>query len=174
MPLPRKNGNMFGMTSRLHWTPRPSGESILMVLKALKDTPEKRLTTREIFQRTSTYPFDDDFPVALKTNPSPGPAAPLPNHPVPSMSYLKRIVLKSMEHDSSIEKVIVKQTAPPPEAATSPTHFTKGSRKKRQEANIGPTRVWKWELVDASKSEHRTRWVEETMDSLEEDNFGPP
>ncbi|KAF8267170.1 hypothetical protein EI94DRAFT_1582411 [Lactarius quietus] len=139
----------------LAWPKQASSNVRNLVLAVLKSQSEP-LSTREIFEK------------AVKVAPPPGsnvvpltpsarylksvkPAPPYPNHPVRSITFLKRTVLEDLVRTRDVKKVHIKRVLTPAEVEHRMSTMSKAQLKKTSaEALSQPVSTWMWQPVDKS------------------------
>ncbi|KAF8229753.1 hypothetical protein L208DRAFT_1187826, partial [Tricholoma matsutake] len=142
-------------------------ESLKIVRKVVASNPyPDGFTTAELFKLVAKEPSTTNFkPLKLPSRPiayakgeikrTPIPSPPRPNHPIKSMTFLKRSVLPVLEGNKELK--IMRTTRIPFNPA--PTGNRAGTKRKgKQESSRAtpaaapaPVTVWVWKPVDKSK-----------------------
>ncbi|KAI0000692.1 hypothetical protein BJV74DRAFT_882760 [Russula compacta] len=140
----------------LAWPKQASSEARSIVLGVLKshDAP---ISTRDLFVKTVKVPASPNAngepltPWARHLRNS-TPAPPFPDHPIRSMSYLKRTILEDLVRTRDIKKVHIQRALSPAEIEQRRATMSKAQLKKTSAAAVSqPVSTWMWQLVDKSK-----------------------
>lgn len=134
-----------------------SSEARNIVLGVIKSHNEP-ISTRDILTLALKVPAPRGFnagPLAswaryLKNS---KPAPPYPNHPVRSISHLKRTILEDLVRTGDIEKIHVKRVLSPAEVELRKATMSK-PHAKRMAATIlseEPVSTWLWQVVHKPK-----------------------
>jgi len=157
----------------LAWPKQASSEARNIVLGVIKSHNEP-ISTRDIFKlavKVPAPPGANAEPLTpwAKYLKNSKPAPPYPDHPVRSLSYLKRTVLENLVRTRDIKKVHIKRVLSPAEIEQRKATMYKSHAKKSSVAAVShPVSTWMWQLVDKSKESS----LEGTKKDEDEEVFG--
>ncbi|KAI9462790.1 hypothetical protein BJY52DRAFT_1146348 [Lactarius psammicola] len=139
----------------LAWPKQASSEARNLVLEVLKSHSEP-LSTRELLEKvvkippppvTSVEPLTPWARYLKNTKPAP----PYPDHPVRSLSYLKRTILEDLVRTRDVKKVHIKRVLTPAEIEQRASTMSIAQLKKMSAESLSqPVSTWMWQLVDKS------------------------
>ncbi|KAH9026293.1 hypothetical protein EDB83DRAFT_2425715 [Lactarius deliciosus] len=139
----------------LAWPKQASSEARNLVLGVLKSHNEP-LSTRELFEKAVKVPHSPGVngepltPSAQKLRDA-TPAPPYPDHPVRSLTFLKRTILENLVRTRDVKKVHIKRVLTPAEVEHRMSTMSKAQHKKTSaEALSQPVSTWMWQPVDKS------------------------
>jgi len=148
----------------LAWPKQASSGARNLVLGVLKSHGEP-LSTRELFEKAVKVPRPPG-PSREPLTPSAQdlkkatPAPPYPNHPVRSLSFLKRTILEDLVRTQDVKKVHIKRVLTSAEVEHRMSTMTKAQLKKTSVESLSqPVSTWMWQPVD--KSANRVRVTED-------------
>ncbi|KAI0278326.1 hypothetical protein BC826DRAFT_866315, partial [Russula brevipes] len=147
------------------WSRQTSSEARNIVLGVIKshDAP---ISTRDLFEKVVKVEAPPPSGEPLKPwerlrNVKYPP--PHPDHPIRSVTYLKRIVLEELVRTQDVKKVHIKRVLSPAEIEQRMATMSKAQLKKTSvEALSQPVSTWLWQLVDKSKAPPRRAEEEES------------
>ncbi|KAN0105167.1 hypothetical protein V8E52_011282 [Russula decolorans] len=155
----------------LAWPKQASSEARNIVLGVIKSHNEP-ISTRDVFKlavKVPAPPSGEPLTPWAKYLKNTKPAPPYPDHPVRSLSHLKRTILEDLVRTRNIKKVHIKRVLSPAEIEQRKATMSKAHAKKASAAALSqPVSTWMWQLVDKSK-----KWsLEDTKKDDEEEVFG--
>ncbi|KAH9038524.1 hypothetical protein EDB85DRAFT_1932795 [Lactarius pseudohatsudake] len=139
----------------LAWPKYASSESRNLVLGVLKSHNEP-LSTRELFEKAVKVPHapganGEPLTPSAQTLRNAIPAPPHPDHPVRSLTFLKRTILEALVRTRDVKKVHIKRVLTPAEVEHRMSTMSKAQLKKTSaEALSQPVSTWMWQPVDKS------------------------
>jgi len=141
----------------LAWPKQASFEARHIVLGVLK-SHDGPLSTRDVFSKAVNVPAPpganaEPLTAWAKYLRNRNPPPPYPDHPVRSLSYLKRTILEDLVRTGNVKKVHIKRELSPAEVEQRVATMSKKQAKKTSAAALSqkPASTWVWQLVDKSK-----------------------
>ncbi|KAF8480412.1 hypothetical protein DFH94DRAFT_742660 [Russula ochroleuca] len=150
------------------WPKRATKEARNIVLDIIKsqNTP---ISTRDVFKKAVSVPASpakgEPLSPSAQRLRNLEPAPPHPDHPVRSLTYLKRTVLEDLARTGDIKKVHIKRELSPEEIEQRKATMSKAQAKKKSVANLSdPVSTWMWQLVDKSNKKSSVESTKEDED----------
>ncbi|KAH9959402.1 hypothetical protein BC827DRAFT_1134576 [Russula dissimulans] len=146
----------------LAWPKQATSEARNIALRVIRshDAP---ISSRELFEKAikvPAQPRSNSEPITPSARHLSNikPAPPHPNHPIRSMSYLKRVVLEDLVRTQDIKKVHIKRVLSPEEIEQRKATMTKAQLKKTSTAALShPVSTWMWRVVEKSRAPSLTK-----------------
>ncbi|KAH9000926.1 hypothetical protein EDB86DRAFT_2903987 [Lactarius hatsudake] len=139
----------------LAWPKQASSEARNLVLGVLKSHNEP-LSTRELFEKAVKVPHSpgangEPLTPSAQNLRNAIPAPPYPDHPVRSLTFLKRTILENLVRTRDVKKVHIKRVLTAAEVEHRMSTMSKAQLKKTSvEALSQPVSTWMWQPVDKS------------------------